>query len=92
MRRRALEERHREEERIQRETESELARIEQHAAQEVESAGKLARLEVRRYAAKLAIGLAEHKLRARMSPDSQAALVRTFMNQLGDGLAKAQSS
>ena len=43
---------------------------------EIESAGKQARLEVQRAAATLAIDLAEKKVRARMSPDIQAALLR----------------
>jgi F-type H+-transporting ATPase subunit b len=78
--------------RIARETESELARIEMHARQEIESAGKAARLEVRRYAAKLAIELAEQKLRVRMSPDVQANLVRNFLGDIADGRAKAQNT
>jgi F-type H+-transporting ATPase subunit b len=69
--------------RLKRETTAELTRIGQNAAFEIESAGKLARLAVRQYAAKLAIERAEQKVRARMSPDVQAALLQNFLNELG---------
>ena len=88
----AASDREREASRIARDTETELARIETHASQEIESAGKAARLDVRRYAAKLAIELAEQKLRARMSPDVQASLVRNFIGDIADGRAKAQNT
>ncbi|HKD07171.1 MAG TPA: ATP synthase F0 subunit B [Bryobacteraceae bacterium] len=88
----AAADREREADRIARDTENELARIEQHAGQEIESAGKAARLDVRRYAAKLAIELAEQKLRARMSPDVQADLVRNFIGDIANGRAKAQNT
>jgi F-type H+-transporting ATPase subunit b len=88
----AVADRDREAARIARDTESELARIEMHAGQEIESAGKAAQLEVRRYAVKLAIELAEQKLRARMSPDAQANLVRNFIGDIADGPAKAHNT
>ncbi|MES1262367.1 MAG: ATP synthase F0 subunit B [Acidobacteriota bacterium] len=78
----AKEDQNREAARIQRETAAELARIRQHALLEIESAGKLARLEVRRQAAVAAIELAERKLRSRMSPDVQAALLRNFTGEI----------
>jgi F0F1-type ATP synthase membrane subunit b/b' len=49
---------------------------------EIESAGKQARLDVQRAAASLAIDLAEKKVRARMSPDVQSALLETFLKEL----------
>jgi F-type H+-transporting ATPase subunit b len=88
----AASDREREAARIARDTASELTRIDQHASQEIESAGKASRLDVRRYAAKLAIELAEQKLRARMSPDVQADLVRNFIGDIADGRAKAQNT
>lgn len=88
----AVEDRGREAERIKRETESELARIQQHAAQEIESAGKVATLEVRRYAARLAIELAEQKLRARMSTDVQASLIQNFIGDIAGNRAKAPNT
>lgn len=88
----ASEDREREASRLKRETEAELARIELHAAQEIESAGKLAKLEVRRYAARLAIELAEQKLRARMSDDVQASLLQNFIGDLAESRAKAPNT
>jgi hypothetical protein len=37
---------------------------------------------LKRYAAELAIGLAEQKIRARMTPETQDALVRGFVRDL----------
>lgn len=82
MRADAKEEREREVERIRRETQAEIARIHVQAEHEVESAGKQARLEVQRAAAKMAIELAETKVRARMSPEIQSALLQGFLNDL----------
>jgi F-type H+-transporting ATPase subunit b len=82
MRSDARTEREREGSRLQRETASELARIQQNAAFEVESATKLARLSVQRAAARLAIELAEQKVRARMSSDVQSSLVQNFLGEL----------
>ena len=78
----ARDERDRESERIKRETQAEIARILAQAEFEIESAGKRARVEVQRAAAKLAIDLAETKVRARMSPDLQASLVQGFVADL----------
>lgn len=94
MRTGAKEERDREAERIRRETQAEMARIRVQAEHEIESAGKLARLEVQRAAAKMAIELAEQKVRARMSPEIQAALLQGFLSELpqdGVGLSETKS-
>jgi F-type H+-transporting ATPase subunit b len=92
LRSKAREEREREADRIRRSTEAEIARIRTHAEQELESAGKQARLDVQRFTAKLAIELAEQKLRAGMSREVQAALVDSFVSDLQDGAARAQTS
>jgi F-type H+-transporting ATPase subunit b len=76
----AREELARESDRIRAESQKEIARIHQQLEQEVASAGKIARLEVQRFAAKLAIDLAEQKVRARMTPDVQAALLQGFVD------------
>jgi len=86
MRAGAKEEREREAERIRRETQAEIARIHLQAGHELESAGKQARLEVQRAAAKMAVELAETKVRARMSPEIQSALLQGFLTGLsGNG-------
>ena len=69
-------------ERMIQHTAAELAKIQSHAEQEIVSAGKAARLELKRHAAELAIGLAEQKIRARMTPDTQDALVQGFVRDL----------
>ena len=61
---------------------AELAKIEVHAVQEIAFAGKSARLELKRHAAELAVALAERKIRARMTPDTQETLVRAFVSDL----------
>jgi F-type H+-transporting ATPase subunit b len=75
----------REAERLKKDTEREVGRIQQHASQEIESAGKLARLEVQHFAAKIAIELAERKVRARMSPEVESALLGNFLDGLSNG-------
>lgn len=73
-------ERNREADRIRTEALKEIDRIHHQFEQDLESAGKLARLQVQHYAAKIAIDLAEQKVRARMSPDVQSALLRSFVD------------
>jgi F0F1-type ATP synthase membrane subunit b/b' len=72
----------REAERIRKEAATELTRIEQHTATEMTAIGKYARLELRQYAAALAMDLAEQKVRAQMSPDAQATLLSNFTGDL----------
>jgi F-type H+-transporting ATPase subunit b len=69
-------------ERLARHTTGELAKIQAHAEQEIASAGKAARTELKRYSAELAIQLAEQRLRNRMTPETQQALVRGFVRDL----------
>ena len=88
----AREEREREADRIRRDTQAEIARMHQQAEQEIESAGKQARLGVQRAAAMLAIELAETKVRARMSPDMQSALLESFLKDLASGATRARSN
>ncbi len=78
----AREEREREADRIRREGQAEIARIQYQAGQEIESAGKQARMEVQRAAVAMAVDLAERKVRARMSPELQSALLLGFVSDL----------
>ncbi len=61
---------------------AELARVQQQSEQEMEAAGKAARLELQGYAAKLALDLAEKKLRSGMTGDAQDRLTRGFVESL----------
>jgi len=69
-------------ERLRQETAAELARIQDHAGREIDSAAKAARVELQRYAARLAIDLAEQKIRSRMNAESQGVLVDDFVRSL----------
>ncbi len=88
----AREEQEREADRIRREAKAEMARIHAQAEQEIESAGKLARIEVQRAAARLAIEIAEQKVRERMTPELQAALLRGFVSDIANGAVEAASN
>jgi F-type H+-transporting ATPase subunit b len=68
--------------RFGRHTAAEIAKTQEHAEQEIAAAGKAARLELKRYCAELALGLAEEKIRARMTPETQDTLVRGFVRDL----------
>ena len=69
-------------ERMAQQTAAEISKIQAHAEQEIASAGKAARMALKRYAAELAVGLAEQKVRARMTPDTEDALVQGFVRNL----------
>ena len=69
-------------ERIRRETEQHLARIQQQSAQEIQLMTRGARVELRKYSADLAIRLAEQQIQARMSPDIQQSLTDGFLEDL----------
>ncbi len=53
-----------------------------NAAQQIESTGKNARLDLRRYASSLALELAEQRIRGRMNPAVQASLTNDFVRKL----------
>src|ERR1035441_8000609 len=63
-------------------TEAEIAKIQAHAEQEIASAGKAARMALKRYAAELAMNLKSEKVRARMTPDTEDSLVQGFVRNL----------
>jgi F-type H+-transporting ATPase subunit b len=68
--------------RAQRDAAAEMAKVQAQLADEVAAAGKAAALELRRYSAELALGLAEHKIATRMSPEIQGRIVKSFVTQL----------
>lgn len=69
-------------ERLSRQTVDDIAKIKAHAGQEIASAGKQARAELKRYSAELAMSLAEQKVRVRMTPATEDALVDSFVRDL----------
>jgi F-type H+-transporting ATPase subunit b len=70
-------------ERIRMETAAQIARMEQQATLEIESAAKIARRELRQYSAELALKLAEERVRAKLDGATEAALVDGFVADLG---------
>jgi len=77
--REAMEER----ERIARSTETEIARLSEQALREIESAGKVARKDLRRYTAEQSGRLAEKIVRREMKPEDDARLIRNNIEELG---------
>jgi F-type H+-transporting ATPase subunit b len=69
--------------RIRQETQRELAKIQAHADHDVASALKAAKTELKSYSGQLAIHLARTKVRQRMTPTAEDALVRDFVADLG---------
>lgn len=79
-------------ERIRQQTAADLARLREHEASEIVAAGKAARLELKRYAAQLAVDLAEQKIRRQMTPEVQVALIEGFTPGLREPSAGPHSS
>jgi F-type H+-transporting ATPase subunit b len=69
-------------ERIRQETAKQLSHLEQQARQEIEAAGKAARRELKDYAAKLALDLAEQRVRERLNSGTETMLVDGFIQDL----------
>jgi F-type H+-transporting ATPase subunit b len=69
--------------RIQQETAAQIARLEAQAALEIEVAGKAAQRDLKAYAAKLALELAEQRVRTRLDGAAEAGLVNGFVQDLG---------
>lgn len=77
--REAVEER----ERIARSTETEIARLSEQTLREINSAGKAARKDLRRYTAEQSVRLAEEIVRREMNPEDDARLIRNNIEELG---------
>ena len=69
-------------ERLAAHTAAEIAKIQAQSEREIGDAAKAARTELKRYAARLAVDLAERKIRARMTPVIEDGLVRVFVRDL----------
>jgi F0F1-type ATP synthase membrane subunit b/b' len=72
-----------ERERIKLSTEQEISKIRDQARREIESAGKAARLELRKFAAMQSVRLAEDILKNEISPDDDARLTSQSVSELG---------
>lgn len=69
-------------ERIRRETARHLDRIHEQSSQEIELMTRGAKDELRKFAAELAVGLAQERIRSRMNPGLQDKLVGGFLADL----------
>ena len=69
--------------RIRQETAAQIARVEQQASLEIETAAKVARRELRQYSSELALKLAEERVKAKLDGATAAGLVDGFVAELG---------
>ncbi len=69
-------------ERMRAESERAFGKIRVQLEQDIASAAKAARQELRVYAAELAVGLAERRIRERLTPDSESALLGAMLKDL----------
>jgi F-type H+-transporting ATPase subunit b len=64
-------------------TEGEIAKMRQQATREIESAGKAARHQLRRFAAEESVRIAEEILEKEIRPEDDARLTNLTVNELG---------
>ncbi|HVQ39419.1 MAG TPA: ATP synthase F0 subunit B [Pyrinomonadaceae bacterium] len=69
--------------RLEAATQAEIAKIREQAKREIESAGKAARHELRRFAAQESVRLAEEILEKEIRPEDDARLTSLTVNELG---------
>lgn len=72
-----------EKERIARSTEDDAKKLRDQAVREIESAGKVARQELRRYTAEQSVRLAEEMIRRDIRPEDDTHLVEMSIDELG---------
>ena len=72
-----------ERENIARSTAEETRRLREQAQREIESAGKVARQDLRRYAAEQSVSLAEDLIRRDIRSDDDARLMNDYIGDLG---------
>jgi F-type H+-transporting ATPase subunit b len=83
MRSAALQDTESERVRIEEASRNEASKILRTAEMEIEVSVKAARQELKRYAAQLAVGLAERKIRESLTPQSEHRILRAFVRELG---------
>jgi len=69
-------------ERVKKETDAALTKIQANAETEIASAGKAERAKLKAYAAGIAIDIAEERLRGELNPSADAGLIRSFLKGL----------
>jgi F-type H+-transporting ATPase subunit b len=83
LRQQAREESGAEGERLRHETARDLTKVQAQSEQDISAAAKAARQQLRSYAAELAIDLAAGKIRARLTPATDGALIDSMVRELG---------
>ena len=83
IRERAAKEAVEERERVARATEADVKKLTEQAQREIESAGKAAKQDLRRYAAEQTVGLAQEMIRKEMRPEDDARLIKESVEELG---------
>jgi F-type H+-transporting ATPase subunit b len=78
----AREEAKSEKQRIATSTEREIEKLKQQAQREVETAGKLARKQLRQFLAEKSVQMARESIRTQMGPEDDAALIRESIGEL----------
>ena len=72
-----------ENQRIVRDTETEISKLSEQAQREIERAGKTARHELRRYTAEQSVRMAEEMIRREIKPEDDARLISRNIEDLG---------
>lgn len=70
--------------RVCQDTERDLQKLQAQAEQEIAAMAKGARQQLRAYSAELAVGLAAGKIHARLTPETDRALVASLVRELGN--------
>ena len=72
-----------ERERIAKSTEAEIVKLSEQATREIENAGKVAKKELRRFAADQSVRMAEELIRREMKPEDDARLITREIEEIG---------
>jgi F-type H+-transporting ATPase subunit b len=72
-----------ERERVARSTETEITKLSEQATREIETAGKAAKKELRRFTAEQSVQLAEQFIRRELRPEDDARLIASNIEELG---------
>lgn len=75
-----------ESERIRRATGAETAKLTEQGQREIETVAKIAKRELRRFAAEQSVKLAEESIRRELTPEDDSRLIDTRVDQIGRGI------
>lgn len=72
-----------ERERIAKSTEAEIVKLSEQAKREIETAGKVAKKQLRQFAAEQSVRMAEQMIRREMKPEDDARLITQNIEEIG---------